>query len=242
MKYHYHMYQSFVPHDSYIVSMTTIPSRVKLLPVCLTSIQKQTVPPSKIYLHIPLHSSKGEYDWNELNNIVQEFSPMVHLNIIDTDYGPITKLLPVLKLNISSENIVLVDDDVVYSPDIMHILLQGHHLQAVGFRGFSDDFKYITNVKKPTEVFYLETYHGVLYKRHLFTDTIFSFFENTIHHQPECKYTDDLVIGAYIRRNREKLWVIETLYAFVEHDAKDTEELRTNNLKNYNKTCASFLQ
>lgn len=242
MTYRYSSLQSFIPHHSYVVSLTTIPSRVKLLSTCISSLQKQTILPTKIYLHVPSHSSKGQYDWPSIHRLIQEFHPILHLNIIDTDYGPITKLLPILSLDIPSDNIVLVDDDVDYSPHIMHRLLQNADLEAIGFAGFSDDLKYIVNVKRPIKVNYLETFHGVLYKRRLFSDTFFTFFNETTRNRPECRFTDDLIIGAYLRNHHHTLWVIETKNAFVKHDAQQTEELRTHNLSTNNKICAAFLQ
>ena len=203
----------------------------------------------KIYLHIPLNSEKyGEYDWLEIDHIIQHFHPFVQLNLVDTDYGPITKLLPLLKMELPCNNIILIDDDVTYCQDTCAQLLRYSHLRAVGYHGLQDsldgNYRFVYDVHHPTTVDFLETYHGVLYDRHLFPyHDFFNFIMNVHHHEAACKRTDDLIISKYIRSNHDQqLYVIPKNGILASHDAENTPELRNDNLASNNQICMTYLR
>lgn len=221
-----------------IVSLTTIPSRMSLLPKCLDSIKSQTIQPDIVYLQVPKISRKGVlYDLNGLREIVKSYK-FVKINILERDLGPITKLYPLLSLTKNLDDVlILVDDDVEYSPNIIKNLLKNENLNACGFVGLSSNLSYIKSSDNPISVSFLETYHGVLYKRSLFSDDFLDFYLKMIHQEASCLSTDDIVIGAYLRYKNYKLWVIDSSDSQVRHDAKDTEELRNINLNGGNRRC-----
>ena len=99
-----------------VCSLTTIPQRYELLPKTIESLQSQTVQPSVIYIHVaPETMKKSRQDIDKLKRIVSRY-PNVVVNVIETDLGPITKVIPVLPLIQDDDKVVLVDDDVTYKP------------------------------------------------------------------------------------------------------------------------------
>ena len=106
----------------YILSLTTIPSRVNYIENTIKSLVEQTLKPEKIILNIP---KKYNFRFNSsiqnLDNKLSKYIDNIIINYIDNDYGPGTKLLGLLKskiIKIDSKDtyIVLVDDDLIYKP------------------------------------------------------------------------------------------------------------------------------
>jgi len=108
----------------YICSLTTIPSKFNTLYKSVDSLLNQTIPPTKIVVNIPrtysLRFNNAEIPEEDLNEFRTRYSnTCVTLNMLDTDYGPGTKLLGLLSymdLNEFNDDlyIILVDDDVIY--------------------------------------------------------------------------------------------------------------------------------
>ncbi|MDJ0708375.1 MAG: hypothetical protein QNJ46_34330 [Leptolyngbyaceae cyanobacterium MO_188.B28] len=96
-----------------VVSLTTIPDRIHRLLPTLNSILSQTIRPNAIYLNIPHHSQRQEQDY-EIPKQIQACSPIQILRT-DQDWGPATKLLPLLQQTLSPETqIIVLDDDQIY--------------------------------------------------------------------------------------------------------------------------------
>ena len=95
-----------------VISLTTIPDRIKLLRPTIVSLLSQSHRVDAIKLNLPYYSSKGKPyiipKWLKQLNSIQ----LVRVNCDD---GPATKLLPTLR-NVENENtrIIVVDDDVIY--------------------------------------------------------------------------------------------------------------------------------
>ena len=101
-------------------SMTTIPDRIFDIEKVIDSILNQSRPLDCLYLNIPVKSLKGiEYkipDWvSKKKNLI--------LNRCDEDYGPITKLLPVLDKETDPDTyITTFDDDRILHKDVVRII------------------------------------------------------------------------------------------------------------------------
>jgi hypothetical protein len=221
-----------------ICSLTTIPERVEKGTIIKTlkSLNEQTVKPDIIYINISNELNNKKYDIDKLNEMKKEHPNLV-INIVDKDIGPITKLIPVIKLLKNNDKLLLVDDDVYYDKKTIEILLQSKK-QAVGFYGFkknkNGEFDYICDITKIKEVDILETFHGVLYDSYILSD-LEEFNKNL---NGKCFKQDDIKISKYLKTKGVKMFVIpKSKDMKTIHDAQDTTELRTDNLNDGNKNC-----
>lgn len=113
-------------YNKYIISLTTIPSRINNIDNTIKSLLDQTLKPEKIILNIPNKYNLRfnlDIDKNIIDNILKKYNnELLIVNYIDYDYGPGTKLLGLIKSNIiklsyfnnNNVYIVLVDDDHIY--------------------------------------------------------------------------------------------------------------------------------
>lgn len=200
-----------------VVSCTTIPERVnEILLFFLCSIKNQIKKPDKIYLHIPSYC-KRRNQYYDLTKI-QPYLKDIYVNHIETDYGPITKLLPVLDLEKDpSTMIILVDDDCCYDPETTLLFYQFRHLKAIGFNSRNINFKnnklsmfdYIRCKNKyPTKTNILEGSGGVMYERSIFPKSSKQFLDWMKTLPNEIEFVDDIVISCWCWKNNIQLWNI----------------------------------
>ena len=102
-----YMWFQRVPYTKYVVSLTTIPSRIKKLKPVLDSYMNQTIKPEKIILNIPREYMR----FPEQQIQIPDYGPLVLINRTHEDYGPATKLLGTLGLDLDPDTIILVSDD-----------------------------------------------------------------------------------------------------------------------------------
>ena len=114
-------------YNNYIVSLTTIPSRINYIENTIKSLFEQTLKPTKIVLNIPKKYNfrfDSSIDENIIKEISKKYNNILFINYIDKDYGPGTKLLGLIKSNLLKEYInntyrtyiILFDDDIFYKP------------------------------------------------------------------------------------------------------------------------------
>tara|TARA_R110002074_G_scaffold8841_9_gene35823 strand:+ start:5256 stop:6011 length:756 start_codon:yes stop_codon:yes gene_type:complete len=96
-----------VPHTKYVVSLTTIPSRLSKLQPVLDSYLSQSIKPEKIILNIPREYMR--FPGKQIQ--VPDYGPHVLINRTPEDYGPATKLLGTLGLKLDPDTIIIVSDD-----------------------------------------------------------------------------------------------------------------------------------
>lgn len=114
---------------SYIVSLTTIPSRFSEIEETIASLLVSTMPPLKIIVNIPrsyrFRFHGASIPEEELRQFAERHSDdNVFLNLVEQDMGPGTKIaglfqngiLPEGFLDASDNFVVLVDDDFSYKP------------------------------------------------------------------------------------------------------------------------------
>lgn len=98
----------------YIVSLTTIPSRISEIKPTIDSLKAQILRPQKIIVNIPKRYERFGTSITKFPGFLEN-DPMVQINMIEEDHGPATKMLGMLNLDIPPNTIVLVcDDDVKY--------------------------------------------------------------------------------------------------------------------------------
>lgn len=104
-----------------IISLTTIPPRINTIALTLQSLLDQEAKINRIVLCIP-----RRYRRTDLGEIsIPDLPAGIEVLRCDHDYGPATKVLPVIKEYRGSDaRIIYCDDDRIYHPDWAANLLQ----------------------------------------------------------------------------------------------------------------------
>jgi len=175
----------------FYVSLTTIPSRITTVHKSIASLFKQTFPPHKIILNIP-----NKYGFRfgnigipeaDLDALKKQFDHRLIINKADQDYGPGTKLLGSLTVDIEEDAyIVLADDDVIYN-DILHEYLP--HLTS--YNVMSKDVITVDGFS------YGQGVNTILCKRSLLKN--FHQYYKVLCDNAVLKHHDDLYISYYFR-------------------------------------------
>jgi len=119
-----------------VVGLTTIPSRLPFVLPTLKSLLLQNVLPGKILLHLPEYSRREQVEYS----VPEELQNLEVIKIIRCqDWGPATKILPVLLDSDPDQRVVAVDDDRIYRPTLLEDLVKASERRpdaAVGCFGF----------------------------------------------------------------------------------------------------------
>lgn len=153
-----------------IISLTTIPSRIKHLEPTIDSLLNQGC---QVYLWLPKFVKRLN-EGVEKKDIPKSLSDKKNLNInIVEDFGSITKLLPAIENNID-DIIITADDDCIYPENFAKTLRswfdEYNQSSAVCYRGkvvTSQVYKHsisISKVSKPKVCDVVTGVHGVIYK------------------------------------------------------------------------------
>ncbi len=197
-----------------IATLTTSPSRLKLLEPVIKSILKQDYQVEKLEINLPdLYKNKEEYE------IPEFISKYTRVQIFRTgkDIGPATKIIPtVLRYkDIPDDKLFIVsfDDDHCYPKEIISTLLKGivlygdNNVYTIGginmYVGANMTLTSI-NVYKTAPVDVLEGVFGVLYNPRLFHDDIMEYIEKVIQCK-ECLSSDDITISNYLSSKSIKI-------------------------------------
>lgn len=196
----------------WIVSLTTLPSRIHRIRGTLNSLLDQTEPADEIVLAVPNFSRREQASYRIPNWL--ERSKYVTILPCE-DLGPATKLLPVLKRTENPETrIAVVDDDVVYPPDFLANLQQWSRRypnSAVAYSGWTltnslkyrdSQVSYGTELRFPKAVDVLRGTWGYVVRRGFFDDRVFDFASVP----NECYFVDDVFFSARLaERGIERL-------------------------------------
>jgi hypothetical protein len=166
-----------------VASLTSTPSRLLHIEPVLSALLFQSYKLDRIYLNIPKKSRKGvPYPINLfLKRIPFQIlsDQRLIVNIIDIDYGPLTKLYPALELEKEADTrIITFDDDLIPKKDCVKTLIRKTKIypnSALSFSGWitgSGLFSYqsVTDNKIDTKVDWIQGCHGILVKREWFSD------------------------------------------------------------------------
>ncbi len=207
--------EEFSNPDKIILSMTTIPIRLKeerhgwgIKPV-LDILLNLSYTNYEIHLNIPYISqfNNTEYeipkwllDLQESNNKLKIFRC--------NDYGSVTKIVPtLLRISDPDQTIITVDDDLLYMDGFIQYLLKKekeHPNSSLGFAGigsYDGSCHFCTTLPKDTKVKILEGYKTVLYKRKFFTEDFFIDFVGK-------SWNDDLIISSHLAKNNIDRYVV----------------------------------
>lgn len=193
-----------------VVSLTTIPKRIKYLPKIIECIKNQTYQPDKIYINIPYYfKRKNEYyqiptDW--------KFDDNIYITRCE-DYGPATKLIGSLEFEKDDDTIIItIDDDHNYHNNIIlqlvtyAMIYPEHCISKYGQLGPN---KYISHeLIKDRIIFspylkYIEGFGGALYRRKYINDDMINYLKKLSVNS--CYKSDDMTISTWILMNNGKL-------------------------------------
>lgn len=179
-----------------VVSLSTIPSRVKYVSKIIRYLLEQTYPIDRIYLNIPYWSKREQKEYP-----LPECPHSDRLTILRCeDYGPITKLYPTLQEEKDPQTLIItLDDDTDYSPDRIQTLVhwaQRFPEAAIGGTGMiiGNFWNAISPVHQPhrlTPVDILEGYSGCAYRRKFFDQNLIDYSQAP----REAFYHDDVWIS-----------------------------------------------
>jgi hypothetical protein len=195
-----------------VVSLTTSPSRLKLLEPAIISFLEQDYVPEAIEVNLPLkYKNKEEY-------IIPDFLlerpdgtfkyPKVKVFRPERDIGPATKIIPTLLRYKDDKDVYIAsfDDDHKYPPKMISTLLKGlkkfgnKNIYTIGgllmFTGPKMTLEGF-NPYHTCEVDILEGVFGVLYNPRLFENDIEGYI-NEVVKSKECLTSDDITISNYL--------------------------------------------
>lgn len=211
-------------------TLTSTPSRISKLKPTILSLLDQTVPPDQIIINVPEISKKGE------KYVIPRFLEKmrkVRINRVEEDLGPVTKLLPTLKLaDIGSNDwIIVLDDDQVYPKKLIETYLKNarkfpeHAMTLCGWcippekqhnrkgtrRGAGIKFKEPhPNIKEPTPVEIVQGASSYAVKKSYFTNDIFDY-----KGAPKAAFfADDIWTSGHLAKNKIPRVVIIGDFAF----------------------------
>lgn len=237
------------------ISLTTTPSRFypstpdndEFMDV-LRCLSKQTIQADKIYVSLcSKYARKFSTFYNDrqkVTRIAQIQNIFPNVEIIDSiDYGPATKILGLIDYNqnllpnkkILNDNdlIIAVDDDLLYSRDLVFSHVTAYHTYNADVVAVNQNeivrslHPYTFNV---SDIFFQDNYKGFLYgwlsfsmKFSVLRD-IFQFYREHIALFPDIVYHDDLLFTLYTYI--KKLYIVESRFVPLQHDIVNDKSLR----------------
>lgn len=106
------------------VGLTTLPSRIGRIRDTIESLLSQTVVPDKIFISIPDRSVRENCGYVLPEWLHNPLSPRVEVVRCSEDYGPGTKVLGCLPRISRPGCLIVVDDDLKYSPFVIERLYE----------------------------------------------------------------------------------------------------------------------
>jgi len=173
--------ENFIGTTDYIISITTIPSRIELTEPIIKSFLDQDIgPPKKIIINIPKKYNRFPNKIIKIPLFFKKYKE-IYINNIDYDYGPGSKLLGLKDMNINPNTIILVtDDDNIKKKNWAKILTDNikqnqksissiHHEKVYGGRGFGF-YKKTIDIKDIIDIFFKVKDSCLLVDDDLFTN------------------------------------------------------------------------
>ena len=209
-----------------IASITTIPSRIEHIRVCLESLLTQTVPVEHIEINVPEKCIRTGEDY-----VIPEWmKTMEKLKIIRTaDMGAITKVAPTfLRYVDDSETFIWsVDDDWKYPAYTLEKLTCEHdpnNVRILAHSGvdYSDklQIEYLHGGSRYAQI--AEGYTSILYPPRVVKSDFPKYLE-AIMKNPDCLKSDDLILGNYFAKIGVKSYLTafstqKRLFSFLDKD------------------------
>ena len=207
-----------------VISLTTTPSRIVKLKPTLISLFDQSRAVEKIIINVPCHSLKGEEyvipNW--LTNLKN-----VYIHRCEIDYGPATKLLPTLLLNISPKTrIIVVDDDVIYGSSMVENFVKAYEEKKCAITTFGNTFdlpeEWPTFLRINRRAKYVDMvmgHNGFLVTSEMFSPSVF-------YPTSECQWVDDVWFSGSLLQNEIPIYSL----GFTHHNIPISREVDPSSL------------
>jgi hypothetical protein len=200
-----------------VISLTTLPDRYDDLYHTLKSLHDQIIKADCIYLTLPAIAKRSGKPYPPLPKKIKQLCTVVE---IEKDYGPVCKLYGALiKEQDPDTAIITVDDDVLYPPDFIKIMLEKSKIKPNGaitgagvllhngymsintnFKGlmFMNGFLCGFPMNDYRKVDIIQGISGVLYKRKFFPyDHLYDQFLKYTEDEDIFK-SDDILTSSYL--------------------------------------------
>ena len=106
------------------VSFTCLPSRHENIPVVLNSIQEQTIVPDVVVIQYPKECLRVNMPYKNIDHLQQNKYKFRLVINYTNDYGPITKLYPLINMGLKPDDIIIIiDDDIKYNKLLFECLI-----------------------------------------------------------------------------------------------------------------------
>lgn len=187
-----------------VFSMTTIPSRLNLIEPIIKSAVEVNVGINALYLNLPNVSLRGK-PYNIPTGFLSTLSPhdrrKVIINRCGQDLGPITKVLPTFYRETDPTTLIVsVDDDIIYTQNIIPVILQNNHRYpnaCLSFSGFCTGsfpcyWQFAVGNKQPVSVDWVQGVHTITYPRRLVDP------DELMEWKPFMKKHDDHRLNSYL--------------------------------------------
>lgn len=225
-----------------IVSMTSFPARIRHVSKVLGNMLLQTVKPDKIVLWLSKEQfPNGESDLPE--QLIKLKAKGVEIEWCDGDIKAYKKFLPALK-KFPDDILVIVDDDLVYSPELVEKLYEAHQKfpdAIIASRCHEikrDENGKISSYKTWKKQCNYDTYQykdnwfftggaGTLLPPHIFGDEIFDM--ETIG--ACCPWADDVWLNINAAMNRVPIINTAAYHRLTRIEATQEERLQDINLE-----------
>lgn len=204
--------------DKIVITLTTVPQRLSHnvddgFKLVLKSLCEQNHENYEVHLNLPYfyNVTNEEYiipDWlNEYGNVYN------HFKIFRTpDYGPPTKVVPTIKRESKNTLMIIVDDDLIYHPDMINEHLKYHDLlddsvilydgRSLVYPKFGDlRDAWVLTVNEILRVKELQHYKSASYFVKYFED---DFFRDFVGHTK----SDDVLMSYYFRYKDIPMYVV----------------------------------
>lgn len=213
------------------ISMTTSPLRLKKIKSNLQFLIPLKIV-DNIFINLPeKYRNEIQYDEKDIENILN-YSSKIKIIILKDDIGPIAKILPAINFINENDIVISIDDDIVYSPALIHELVY-HTLYYDGVFGGAG-FTYAPNeytgehidrtmwplkyIPKHPQKDIIEGYGAIAYrKKNLNVKKLLELSQKS----KSCKLSDDFVISYFLNKEGHKLYEINTEY----YSGKDRTDL-----------------
>ena len=188
-------------------SFTTTPKRIGKIEPVIKSMMKQTYEPDKILLNI---AKDVEYN---IPKFLKKY-PKVEINYCEKDYGPITKMLPAC-LNIQEKNVICIvtDDDIELLPDTVKVYLSFMEKNKDACYTLHGMHSYNLKYENANDCVYVDFPSGYssfcFYCSRIDKQDFLEYVEKVIVDK-NCKMSDDLTIGNYMKKIGVKVIKIYT--------------------------------
>ena len=213
-----------------VITMTTLPSRIRNIRTTIASLLDQSIAPEKIILNLPKYSRREQIGYAIPRYLKNH--PSILVNEIEEDLGPATKLLPTLKLFEGSDTLIIVaDDDEIYPKGLIENYLSHadrfptsvmslvgwdapedfkHTSKQVLYGAIGDRPKGSMKVIKPTRTDCVQGASTFAVRPGFFTESIFLYADAP----KEAFYVDDIWVSGHLAKNQVPVYIIPAPFRF----------------------------